>query len=246
MSDANEIRRILEKSGYKDIPQDLLNDFMNALKEEEDESVNSVNVEEEEVEEYRPLRRQVPRKTISPAKKIQKKESSSPKRNLPPPEPIERVPVKKTKRVQVAEEFDDDNNENDDETEEFENRIKALKLKASELDQTLRECRDVVLSPADDEDNQGALDVPMYYGTSERKLDPYPAVKKELAGGFIRPPPVKPSKKPVGANKKKGKRLLYEERHPESSYVPPPERRRDSLRWSIRQKLVYSHPDYHK
>ena len=244
MSQADEIRKVLEKSGYKDIPPELLNDFIKALKEEEEEETNEgiedEDEEEEEIQEFRPLKRNIPRKTASPPKKQTQKQSkpSSPVRKQPSPQKQtteKKSPVKQTRKRSEDLEIDE-------ETDSFEQRIKALKEKAASLDETLQQCRDVVLSPP--EDGPDEVDVPLYAGTSERKLDPYPTVKKQYVGGFIRPPPVKPSKRPVGASKKKGRRLLYEERHPESSYVPPPERRRDALRWSIRQKLIYSHPDY--
>jgi hypothetical protein len=94
-------------------------------------------------------------------------------------------------------------------------------------------------------DKHGYQDVSLYYGTSERQLHPYPAVRKTVAGkgGFIRPPPIRASRKTGGQDAKKGKRLLYEERFPD--YVPPPEKRRDDLRWKIRQQLAYSDPKYH-
>ena len=251
MSQADEIRKVLEKSGYKDIPPDLLNDFIRALKEEEEDSNQSDVDEEEEIEEYRPPKRSIPRKTASPpqkkpakaAPKVAQKEISPQKKTTATASPQKAAPAKKAPAARAARRNDADSDSmNDEETDDFEQRIKALREKAASLDETLQQCRDVVLSPPDDGPDE--VDVPLYAGTSERKLDPYPTVKKQYVGGFIRPPPVKPSKRPLGAAKKKGKRLLYEQRHPESSYIPPPERRRDALRWSIRQKLIYSHPDY--
>ncbi|OHS94441.1 hypothetical protein TRFO_39345 [Tritrichomonas foetus] len=125
--------------------------------------------------------------------------------------------------------------EMDDEIRGWMKRVKVIENKGRELDNQMQQCRTAIIDPPADE-----VDVPMYFGTSERKLDPYPTVKKKAAGGFIRPPPIRSSRKVVN---KKGRRLLYEERNPE--YIPPPERRRDELRWQIRQKLIYSDPKYH-
>jgi hypothetical protein len=118
-------------------------------------------------------------------------------------------------------------------------RLKTLQTKGRDLDAQIQECRSAIMDPPP---NAQAEDVSLYYGTSERKLHPYPAVQKSVAGGggFIRPPPIRASKRVGGSNK--GKRLLYEQRFPD--YVPPPERRRDELRWKIRQQLAYSDPKY--
>jgi hypothetical protein len=128
----------------------------------------------------------------------------------------------------------------EDEINQWSKRLKSLQEKGRHLDAQIQECRSAIMdAPTDD---AVAHDVSLYYGTSERKLHPYPAVRRSVAGGggFIRPPPIRSSKRIGGANR--GKRLLYEQRFPE--YGPPPERRRDALRWKIRQQLEYSDPRY--
>lgn len=128
----------------------------------------------------------------------------------------------------------------DDEIQEWSSRLNNIRQKAKDLDSQISQCREAIIHSHGEK-----VDIPMYFGSSERKLDPYPAVNKQLVGGFIRPPPVRASRQKVGTVPKgKGRRLLYEERFPD--YVPPPERRRDALRWQIRQKLAYSDPKYHQ
>jgi hypothetical protein len=130
--------------------------------------------------------------------------------------------------------------EDDEEIAGWKRRLRSIQKKAHDLDVQIQGCRQAVLK-ADNE----VKDVPLYFGTSERKRDPYPAVKSKVSGsgGFIRPPPIRASRRPAGPLKGKGRRLLYEERFPD--YVPGPEQRRDKERWLIRQKLAYSDPKYH-
>jgi hypothetical protein len=126
-----------------------------------------------------------------------------------------------------------------DEIGEWSKRLRSVENKAHNLDSQIQECKAAIL------ENQ-YTDVPLYYGSAERGLDPYPAVHRKISGGggFIRPPSVRASRRPTGKNAHNGKRLLYEQRFPD--YVPPPERRRDALRWKIRQQIEYSDPRYHQ
>lgn len=137
---------------------------------------------------------------------------------------------KNSNKNSISSKYDDD-----EEISNWSKRLKSIQSKAQNLDNQISECRKAIVDDQVDDEK----DVPLYFGTSERKLDPYPTVKKKMSGGFIRPPPVRSSRK-TGP---KGRKLLYEERNPE--YIPPPERRRDGLRWQIRQKLIYSDPKYH-
>lgn len=254
--DEAEVRKLLEASGYKNIPPETLKAFVRSLQEEEDADPEDMEIEEEEIHEYRPLQKPPMKKSLLPAKRqpIKNVSKSPPKKidnddqedsddneAIPPPKKASPKPAspKKSspKRIQPKSKFDDD-----DETAKWTKRMQELRNKADQLDQSLQECRDIIMQDPPEDDGE-AVDVPMYFGTSERKLDPYPAVKKEYVGGFIRPPPVKPNKRKNAPVPKKGRRLLYEERFPD--YIPPPERRRDDLRWSIRQKLTYSDPAYH-
>lgn len=238
-------KKMLAESGYKNVPPSLLKEFIQTLKaeeeEESDEQLHLAEIEEEEEieQEFRPLPKNNPKELPSALKVSYKNQSK--KDEGEGAIDSSKMAVRKsynTSTINKVHHAEDD----DDEIAEWSHRIDSIKSRAEEFDQNMQQCRTVIM----ESNNQKAnVDVPMYFGTSERKLDPYPAVKKENTGGFIRPPPVKPSKKALGLKKKtKGRRLLYEERFPD--YIPPPERRRDSLRWSIRQKLIYSHPDYQK
>jgi hypothetical protein len=132
----------------------------------------------------------------------------------------------------------------EDEISQWTRKLRSIENKAQNLDSQILECKSAIIDPAAGEDQ--CTDVSLYYGSAERGLDPYPAVHRKVSGGggFIRPPSVRASRRPVGKNAHKGKRLLYEQRFPD--YVPPPERRRDSLRWKIRQQIEYSDPRYHE
>lgn len=231
-----EVRAILAANGYKNVSDEMLRDFMSSLEKNDDSADDDYDEEPQPAPKKITKRNSPPKFTVKNTRRKQPEpEPEEYDESDPEPEP---VPIKKTTRVSPKRVEDDDS---DDEIQKWSQRMQSVRSKADEIERNMQECRSVIMDPPEDEPD---VDVPMYFGTSERKLDPYPTVKRKNAGGFIRPPPVKPSKKPVGSNKKKGRRLLYEERFPD--YVPPPERRRDALRWSIRQKLIYSHPDYQK
>jgi hypothetical protein len=131
-----------------------------------------------------------------------------------------------------------------DEITQWSKKLKSIENKAQNLDSQIRQCKSAIIDSAAGETQY--TDVSLYYGNAECGLDPYPAVKRKISGGggFIRPPPVRTSRRQVGKNAHTGKRLLYEQRFPD--YVPPPERRRDALRWRIRQQIEYSDPRYHQ
>jgi hypothetical protein len=132
----------------------------------------------------------------------------------------------------------------EDEISQWSNRLRSIENKAHNLNSQIQECKSAIIDPAADENQY--TDVPLYYGSAERGLDPYPALNRKISGGggFIRPLPVRASRRPAGKNPEKGKRLLYEQRFPD--YVPGPEQRRDALRWRIRQQIEYSDPRYHQ
>ncbi|EAY16023.1 hypothetical protein TVAG_277890 [Trichomonas vaginalis G3] len=260
--DENEVRRLLEEKGYKNIHPETLKEFMLSLNDENDAETDSQTEEEEEVQEIKPRKRPPIKNSVSPTYQSPVKENSrisqskgsinskaSLMKENQAPKPSKETKINSSSKQSspkrnnpVSNSKLQNNDDDDEETAQWAKRIQDLRNKADQLDQNLQECRDIIMEDPPEDDGV-EVDVPMYFGTSERKLDPYPAVKKELVGGFIRPPPVKPNKKKGPVAAKKGRRLLYEERFPD--YVPPPERRRDSLRWSIRQKLAYSDPAYH-
>lgn len=235
------VTKELKRLGYEGLTPDLIQDFIQKLKDDNESLVSTSNspksakrgkspikkvnrqqqdMEEEEEEDIEEM--PSPKKIPSPIKTQSPRSANKTQRST-------KTPRSSKKSL---------HDEEDEEIRDWNSRIKAIKKKANSLDVQIAECRSAILDPPEHE-----VDIPMYYGTSERKLDPYPTVKRKYAGGggFIRPPPVKANRKPTGP---KGKRLLYEERFPD--YVPPPERRRDSLRWQIRQKLAYSDPKYHQ
>ncbi|KAH0790859.1 hypothetical protein GPJ56_005280 [Histomonas meleagridis] len=226
--DREFVREQLTKLGYKDLTDELIDEFLERLQEDDDldysyskqnttstskESTPNkqqnktspektrVSIDDNSVDDYESKSQQNTSHSSSQSPRKQR----SPKRNK----------------------------DDDDEITEWTKRIQRLNKKAKGLDLQIEECRSAIMDPPTEH-----VDVPLYFGTSERKLDPYPSVPYRNAG-FIRPPPIRSSRKGI---KKKGRKLLYNEKFPD--YVPPPERRRDALRWQIRQKLVYSDPKY--
>jgi hypothetical protein len=226
------VRAQLAKSGYTDIPDDLLEEFTRRLQEDDEFDFTPANPPPR-TSPPKPAKKQKPPKKAPPPPD----DSSSSAEDEPPPraEPSPRkAPVKHAPSRHA---------DSDDEIHGWAQRLQAIQAKARTLDSHIQECRSVIMDPpAGGRDT----DVGLYFGTSERKLDPYPTVKRQYAGGggFIRPPPVNASRKQPGSKKPSGKRLLYEERFPD--YVPGPEKRRDDLRWEIRKKLAYSDPKYHQ
>jgi hypothetical protein len=92
-----------------------------------------------------------------------------------------------------------------------------------------------------------------YSGLSSEK-DPYPPVPGK-SHGYIRPPKLvgrsKSTRNPIYKNEVcypppdfvEWRRKCEEGRQ---GWIPGPERRRDRLRWRLREKYMYSHPDYHQ
>ena len=245
--DREFVRQQLLKLGHAPelLTDDLIDEFIVKLQEDED----------------------LPPSPAKPSKASPKKSpKASPKKS---PSPKAKVPKVPNRRVDLSsdDDYSDDVEEreksqskvtrsphrespkrraredDDEEISGWLKRIKQIDNRARKLDEKIQECRSAIIDPPTDDI---ADDVPLYYGKAERKPDPYPTVKKSFAGGggFIRPPPIRASRRPAGPNKAKGRRLLYEERFPD--YVPGPEKRRDALRWKLRQKLAYSDPKYHQ
>ena len=128
------------------------------------------------------------------------------------------------------------NGTKDNEISQWSQKLRSIKNKGKLLDHDILQCKLAITSPCEE-----IVDVPIYYGpNAEYQRDPYPVVSIRKSGGFIRPPPIKGTRKHIHPN---GHKLTYDERFP--YYLPAPERRRDELRWKIRQKLIYSDPKYH-
>jgi len=215
-----EVAKILEESGFRNISTDLIREFLNTLPNDDSSSdefyVTGVTKEV---------------KTYDNSKK-----SSPSKISTRLPEPvIINSPPRETSKKRFSQ-----NKLEDEELKQWQQKMSLFENKAVDLDKKLEECRSVILHPPKKCED---IDTPLYYGSSERKLDPYPAVKSHLNGGFIRPPPIKSKRKKTVCGSNRGGRLLYEERFPD--YVPPTELRRDQYRWEVRQKLIYSGPEYH-
>ena len=245
------IRKNLIMNGIKDVDDDLLDEFIESLKANGDLlSTSNENVPPERSTKRNnyPTRLNQPQKGSRIPKpnttKLIDEDEEEEEIDNEEEEEIEEMPPKRTQPKQIKSTVNaqrkntkksSERLEEDEEINNWSKRLKSIQSKALNLDTQIAECRKAIV----DDQVEDEKDIPLYFGTSERKLDPYPTVKKKMSGGFIRPPPVRSSRK-TGP---KGRRLLYEERNPE--YVPPPERRRDELRWQIRQKLIYSDPKYH-
>jgi hypothetical protein len=223
------VKEQLLSLGYQDVSDALAEEFAKRLQEDEDFTL-SIHVRPSPPKRPVQLKRQPPPQPDS-------SDSGSENEPLAAQSPPGKIASKPRCRPANGGE-----NESD-EVSQWANRLRAIQAKGKKLDSQMRECQSALTdSPRDDHPYQ---DVSLYYGTSERQLHPYPVVPKSVAGagGFIRPPPIRASRKAAGGDSRRGKRLLYEERFPD--YVPPPERRRDDLRWKIRQQLAYSDPKYH-
>lgn len=256
------IRQQLVKCGFKDLNDELLDGFIESLKDGGDllstskgnvspERPSTISQSSNNQTRYQTRSNQGTRKytaasndqeedLIDEEEEVEDDEEEEIEEPLPKRGQMKSATVtrgsmnstqrKNSNRNSISSKYDDD-----EEITNWSRRLKSIQSKAQNLDTQISECRKAIVDDQIDDEK----DIPLYYGTSERKLDPYPTVKKKMSGGFIRPPPVRSSRK-AGP---KGRKLLYEERNPE--YIPPPERRRDALRWQIRQKLIYSDPKYH-
>jgi hypothetical protein len=225
------VRVQLERSGYKDIPDSILEEFTRRLQQDDEFAFSSTAppVEDSPPKPVHKPRVVLERPPSPPEPQSHEAKQPAAGENVPANTSIrhKRSPTKQANQ--------------DDELASWSKRIQGIQAKAKTLDSQIQECRSVI---ADSPVKPHEVDVGLYFGTAGRPLDPYPTVKKNHAGGggFIRPPPIRASRKPAGPKKSSGRRLLYEERFPD--YVPGPEQRRDALRWEIRKKLAYSDPQY--
>jgi hypothetical protein len=130
---------------------------------------------------------------------------------------------------------------------EWSTRLQNLQARARDLDRELAQCVDLC------QDRPSASGLPLYLFNFEDFKDPYPAIAHDKGGrGFIRPPPHICTRKRFPLYKKEVcypppnfvAQLRASERKP-MPYVPGPTTREDSLRWRLRERLEYSHPDYH-
>ena len=225
-----EVMAILEQNGFKNVSPSLVKEFIQTLpSDDSSDDIYITSIKKSPTKTIPP-----PQKIESPIKKDKNKQINFEKEDSDSPieKEISKPIFKKKKKINLNEDIDE-------ELKQWNQKMTLLQNKADSLDQNLQQCKSAILNPPT---TQPDVDIPLYFGTSEIKLDPYPVVKGEYDGGYIRPPPSKNLKKKTIKQNPKGRKLLYEEKFPD--YVPPPDRRRDALRWSIRKKLIYSHPDY--
>jgi hypothetical protein len=222
------VRAQLEKSGYTDIPDSLLEEFTHRLQNDDEFSFTAAP----------PPSTSPPRKS-KPSKEPTPPPTSTTNTIVHPPEP---TPDPSRTRTSVSSQNSLKKNDYDPEISHWSERIHAIQKKAGNLDSEIRGCKSSVIhSPRGS--RSGGVDVKIYFGAAVKPSDPYPAVIREYAsGGFIRPPPVRASRRKWGSAQEPKKRLLYKERFPD--YVPVTDNRRDELRWEIRKKVVYSDPKY--
>ena len=126
-------------------------------------------------------------------------------------------------------------------------KIQQLQQKANAIDLQLQICCEI----CSDEERYSCS--PLYYFNYENYKDPYPKIRCCKGGrGYILPPPWRANRRryPIYKNEVYSRppdfinELRALERKPRP-YVPGNEQRNDDLRFRIREKLRYSHPDFH-
>ncbi|OHT12038.1 hypothetical protein TRFO_18227 [Tritrichomonas foetus] len=126
-------------------------------------------------------------------------------------------------------------------------KIQQLQHKANAIDLQLQACCEIC---ADDARYSAA---PLYFFNYENFRDPYPKIKKCNGGhGYILPPNWRCSRHryPIYKNEVYSRppefihELRASERKPRP-YVPGVEQRNYDMRFRIKEKMMYSHPDYH-
>lgn len=126
-------------------------------------------------------------------------------------------------------------------------KMQQLQQKANAIDLQLQACCEVC-----SEDGRYSCS-PLYYFNYENYKDPYPKIRCCKGGrGYIYPPPWRANRRryPIYKNEvySRPPDFIHElraiERKPRP-YVPGNEQRNDDLRFRIREKMRYSHPDFH-
>ena len=126
-------------------------------------------------------------------------------------------------------------------------KIQQLQQKANAIDLQLQACCEIC-------SNEGRYSCsPLYFFNYENYKDPYPKIRKCSGGhGYILPPPWRAFRHryPIYKNEVYSRppefisELRAMERKPRP-YVPGNEQRNDDLRFRLREKIRYSHPDFH-
>ena len=127
-------------------------------------------------------------------------------------------------------------------------RLRQLQQKAMALDLQLEACTDIC-----QEEEKSTSGPPLYRFNFENYKDPYPTLAKSAGGmGYIKPPkhvcirmrfPI--YKKDVCYPPPDFIRQMREVEKLPKPYVPDEKNRQDELRWRLRERMIYSHPDYH-
>lgn len=131
------------------------------------------------------------------------------------------------------------------EMEMWEEKMAIWEKKVEALDRQLQECSDIHSS-------YSSSFIGNQYQEKNDPLSVYP-VLKEGPHGFIHPPNcMKPIRKrfPIYQSEKFSLAPnfvseLRERERREHPYIPGNENRQDALRWRIKERLIYSHPDYY-
>ena len=225
--DPEYIRAQLAKCGYTDISDDLLHEFITRLEKEGD--VTSIKIISHRFPPRR-LKRSASAGSRSSKRNQQTKKKRSP--SSPLRNPRRQSQSKSSKATSPAKEETEttttivSHNFNDPEISQWTAKLKILRSRGNSLSSRIQKLRSSLHSTND------YVDCPVSFGKTRNKYDPYPIVHRGITGGFIRPPPIRSSRR---------RKLKI---GPE--YIPPPERRRDDYRWKIRQKLIYSDPRYRR
>jgi hypothetical protein len=136
----------------------------------------------------------------------------------------------------------------DPECVEFEGRLAALDAKAADLDRQFDECLRVGEPPR--RPRYG----PLYRFNFENYKDPYPRVDPScLERGYIKPPWCNAGRRRFPIYKSDVcypppdfVAELHENERKWNPYIPGvAATRQDAMRWKLRERMQYSHPDYH-
>jgi hypothetical protein len=108
---------------------------------------------------------------------------------------------------------------------------KNVEKRKDEIEKLMSICRNIIIKPPK-EKIEGQLI------TEIKEEDPYLSKGMKFKHGFIRAYPIESTQR---------SRSIRNQRQVNHfpDYTPVTENRRDSLRWELRQKLIYSHPFYY-
>ena len=208
----------LHQAGY-DVPHDVVQEFSQFLQSESEHSRKNQNKTNPES----------PETNTKTEKKTKKSKKQTAKKKSPTHQTRASIPV-------------------DSEQEEsiWISKIQQLQQRAKAIDLQLKACNEIC------DDNAKYSAEPFYFFNYEHNKDPYPRIKKYNGGhGYIMPPPWRANRRryPIYKNEVYGRppyfiaELRASERKPRP-WIPGPEHNGQDLRFRIREKMVYSHPDY--